>query len=82
MASKRRIRRVGARKCSGKRTYRSLGAAWAVALHRLAEAMEADVRPYRCPYCRHYHLGHDMKPRKTSYEDRGQRVARQSGAAV
>lgn len=29
-----------------------------------AESAEGKVRPYRCPYCRKYHLGHTMQRKK------------------
>ena len=72
MASKRRRRRVAARHCESKRTYATHSEAWAVTLFRLAHGMSADVRPYRCPYCCRWHLGHELKPRKTSYDEHGQ----------
>jgi hypothetical protein len=51
MSSLRALRR---KSCEGKVAHASMGAAWIV-----ASRTRGEMRPYRCKFCGHYHVGHE-----------------------
>ncbi|MFI6639974.1 hypothetical protein [Streptomyces sp. NPDC050504] len=56
--TRRRHRTTRARACTGKHAHRDRAAALAqiASLRRMDGAVR--MAPYRCPYCRHWHVGH------------------------
>jgi hypothetical protein len=62
MASKRRLRRQS---CEGKVRHETAGAAW-IAAKRTGDGRE--TKPYRCPFCGLWHVGH-LPHRKTTRSD-------------
>ena len=79
MASRRRLRRVAARRCARKTSYETRGdAEWVARLRREHDDVPglADVAAYRCRYCGWWHLGHECAAR------RGQKARRGAGVWV
>jgi hypothetical protein len=55
MASKRRLRRNG---CTGKRQYENQAQAITAVIGYRRRTGDRGMHPYRCNFCRFWHLGH------------------------